>query len=279
MRCALMQTSLTPPDIGALQEVFRATGLFHELDAFSFARDAFGILVRQVEVNDARTLQQALTSRGIGVEVVPETSLPVLPPAKRIVRAACRAEGFAPFDLLGRELLIPWAQVAAVCAGRVKQVEFGKRITASVTIGQAPSPLSRGSSGFPSHSDHGGMGSLEYSPWSADRLVLTGEERNWRWTADLVLAGGLRFTFQAHEFHFQALGDRVTRSPDTNFALFLRDVLGWATTALTNRGAFALREGREDGPEYPTRNAFQEETLWLLWRLQQAGRYAPPAIT
>ena len=56
------------------------------------------------------------------------------------------------------------------------------------------------------------------------------------------------------------------------------DLLSAVPHAALNRGAFALRENQpETATRYPTRNAFAEETAWLLWRLQRAGRYAPAA--
>lgn len=46
--------------------------------------------------------------------------------------------------------------------------------------------------------------------------------------------------------------------------------------ARLNRGALAVRENQpETGPRYPTRNAFGQETQWLLWRLRGAGGCAP----
>ena len=155
-----------------------------------------------------------------------------------------------------------------------------KRVTATISLGGAPAPVNPATpslAGFVKSLDSGGT--FDYgAPLPADRLVLTGEERNWRWAAEVILAGGLPFIWQAHEFNFAHLGDRVTRDPAANFSLFLRDLLSAVPHAALNRGAFALRENQpETGPRYPTRNAFVEETQWLLWRLQRAGRYAPAA--
>lgn len=272
----LVQSSLTPPEVEPVQRALRAAGLFHPLDAHSFVRDAFGVLVKGLSAEDAARLQAALATEGVKVEIVNEAQWPALPPAKRIVRAACEPGLFVPLDPLGRELRIPGEQIAAVCAGLVCEVEFGKRVTAVATVGCRRAPMDTSSPDVDFFSNSGNnFGILGGTHLPADRLVLTGEERNWRWTAEVILAGGLRFTFQAHEFAFGSLGDRLTRDAAANFALFLRDLLAVAPGALTNRGAFALRENSPNGPRYPTRYAFQEETAWLLWRLQQAGHYAP----
>jgi len=122
-------------------------------------------------------------------------------------------------------------------------------------------------------------GSFGFSdPLPADRLVLTGEERNWQWVAEVILAGGLRFVWQAHEFNYQSLGARATRKSEVDLGIFLRDLFSAVPNAVLNRGAFAIRENLpETGPRYPTRNAFSEETAWLLWRLRRAGRFVPLA--
>ncbi len=278
MAWLLVQRSLTPPEIGPVQRAFQSTGIFHALDAVSFVKDAFGVLAKGLNDYQAQQLQNALAVQGVEVDVVDETEWPTLLAAKRIVRASCWAEGFGPWDPLGRELHVPWEQVVAVSAGLVREVEFGKRVTASVSLGGSPAPINANNNDWAPISDRYG-GSFEYgAPLPADRLILTGEERNWRWTAEVILAGGLRFIWQAHEFHYAHLGDRVSRDPAANFAAFLRDLLSAVPHAALNRGAFALRESQpETGPRYPTRNAFAEETQWLLWRLQRAGRYAPSA--
>lgn len=275
MAWLLVQRSLTPPEIEPVQRAFQSTGIFHALDAVSFVKDAFGVLAKGLEEHPAKQLQMALATQGVEVDVVADSEWPVLPPAKRIVRAACWAEGFEPLDPLGRPLHVPWDQVLAVSAGLVREVEFGTRVTASVALG-------RPAANTVNQPSMGGFGATlagdSVAPLPSDRLVLTGEERQWRWCAEVILAGGLRFIWQAHEFHYAHLGERVTRDPAANFALFLRDLLSAVPHAALNRGAFALRETQpETAPRYPTRNAFAEETQWLLWRLRRAGRYSPAA--
>jgi hypothetical protein len=274
----LVQRSLTPPEIEPVLRAFQSTGIFPALDAVSFIKDAFGVLAKGLEDYPAKQLQMALATQGVEVDVVNESEWPQLPPAKRIVRASCWAEGFGPWDPLGRELHVPWERVVAVSAGLVKEVEFGKRVSANVSLGGSPAPINATDTDWHHTGDQYG-GSFEYGPpLPVNRLVLTGEERNWRWCAEVILAGGLRFVWQAHKFQFASLGDRLSRDPAVNFGIFLRDLLSAVPNALLNRGAFAVRENQpETGPRYPTRNAFGEETQWMLWRLRRAGRYAPTA--
>lgn len=289
MAWLLVQRSLTPPEIELVQRAFQSTGIFHTLDAVSFVKDAFGVLAKGLEDYPAKQLQNALAVQGVEVDVVDESEWPKLPPAKRIVRASCWAEGFEPLDPLGRPLSVPWTEIVAVSAGLVRREEFGNREVGGVQ------PLSEEAHGFLDVAAttwdlaQGRIESVLVDSLFPDKreteplpkptsLALSREKRQWRWVAEVILAGGLRFVWQAHEFHYAHLGDRVTRDPAANFALFLCDLLSAVPHAALNRGAFALRENQpETAPRYPTRNAFAEETQWLLWRLRRAGRYAPAA--
>jgi hypothetical protein len=71
-------------------------------------------------------------------------------------------------------------------------------------------------------------------------------------------------------------GDRQSSDPAVNFGTFLRDLLSAVPNAVLNRGALAVRENQaETCPRYPTRNAFVQETQWLLWSLRGAGGCPP----
>ena len=75
---------------------------------------------------------------------------------------------------------------------------------------------------------------------------------------------------------FDSLGDRQSSDPAVHFGTFLRDLLSAVPNAVLNRGALAVRENQaETCPRYPTRNAFVQETQWLLWSLRGAGGCPP----
>ena len=61
----LVQRSLTPPEIAPVRHAFQSTGIFHALDAFSFGRNAFGVLAKGLEEDPARQLQMALSTKGV----------------------------------------------------------------------------------------------------------------------------------------------------------------------------------------------------------------------
>ena len=57
-----------------------------------------------------------------------------------------------------------------------------------------------------------------------------------------------------------------------NFALLVQDVTTFASAAILNRGAESLRHDNTVTFHYPTRHAFEEETVWLLWSAMQSRR-------
>lgn len=287
--CLLVQRSLTPPEIEPVRRAFQATGLFHALDAVHFVKEGFGVLAKGLEEDPARQLQGALATQGVEVDVVADSEWPVLPPAKRIVQAACWAEGFEPLDPLGRPLHVPWDEVVAVSAGLVLREETTIRevvdgdppsddIQALLKVGATAWELAEGriesvlvDALWPTDEDS------EPAPSPAP-VTVSRMERNWRWCADVMVQGGLRFVWQAHEFHFASLGDRLSPDPAVNFGTFLRDLLAAVPNALLNRGAVAVRDHQPGtGPRYPTRAAFGNETQWLLWQRSRAGGSAPDA--
>ena len=271
----LVQTSIDPPALEPVQRALQASGVFPEFDAHGFVRDAFGVLVRGLEHEPALNLQAFLAAEGVSVEVVQDSEWPGLPPAKRIQFASCRTDGFAPLDPLGRELIVPWDSIAAVVCGLVRETEFGKRVTASVSLGRTPVPLNATMTqigGTPVSWDSGDT--FDYGePLPTDRLVLTGEERNWRWNAEVILAGGLRFTWKSHRFQ-PTRGSFPEGDDAPDFFAFIQDLVSHVPNAALNRGAFAIRTDQPDaGPRYPTRNAYEEETCWILFHLHRSGIY------
>ncbi len=244
----LVQTSIDPPALDSMQRALRSSGVFPEVDAHGFVHDAFGVLIRDLEQGPALHLQAFLAAEGVSVEVVQDSEWPRLPPPKRIQQASCRADGFVPLDPLGRELVVPWDSIAAVACGLVQETDFGRRVTANV-----------------------GFNLKRNVP--PERLVLTGEERNWCWNAEVILAGGLRFTWKSHRFQ-PTPGSIPERREVPDFFAFIRDLVSHVPNAALNRGAFAIRMDQPDaGPRYPTRNAYDEEISWILFHLRRSGMY------
>lgn len=270
---ALLQSRLEIPNVDALRRAFRGVGGLAPADAPTIARDGFGILLRQLTEEDAGALQSSLAREGVATEIVDERALPAVPPSKLMRRVVYRLDAFVGYDPYDRELVIPWDRVALAAVGQMAGAGAGWRSESSLD------------------------GTTQTEVLLLENLLRTGtfevEERQPKmvrpkseiesgiWVADFILVGGeIRFTLQAHQLAIVGLGERDMEDPLTNFFTFVRDSLWQLPSALLNRAAYALREelldrlldGHADCPRYPTRNAYHEELIWLLWRLRQSGR-------
>ncbi len=81
MTYALLQTSIAPPPVEALQRAFRSSDSLASADAMFVVDDAFGILARDLPADDAQHLAASLASENVDVELVAERDLPRLPDA------------------------------------------------------------------------------------------------------------------------------------------------------------------------------------------------------
>ncbi|MBX3734172.1 MAG: hypothetical protein KF791_16475 [Verrucomicrobiae bacterium] len=117
MAYALLQTELSRPDVRALERAFASGRGLTLADARFVADDAFGILARDLSLEDALFLQQSLGAEGIEIEVAPESDLPRLPEPRLFDFAACTPEHLVLYDPLGRPTDVPWDQVTVVAAG------------------------------------------------------------------------------------------------------------------------------------------------------------------
>ncbi len=114
---ALLQTSLTPPSLEALERAFSSGRGLTPADARFVAGDAFGMLARDLSEEDALFLQGTLSAEGIEVEVVPETDIPKLPDPRMFRLAQSTDEAFVIYDALDRPTSIPWASIRLIAAG------------------------------------------------------------------------------------------------------------------------------------------------------------------
>jgi len=247
------------PAVERLAAAFRnAPGLVAG-DAQLVARDAYGILLKNLSLEDASDLQAALAAQGVETEVVAEEDLPGLPPAQRIRRADCLPESLMVYDPLGRAVPVEWGQLMGIAAGVVRMIEFKQGRARRVLLG-----------GFASLDPE--WADAEYCEVVTETKFK--EEHNLRLVLELILAGGQhRYSINAEQFAFDYLGERRTEDLGANFVWLVRDLARFAPQALLNRGSLRLLEDPPQAFSYPSRNAFQEEIVWLLWR---AGQGLPP---
>ncbi|MBN9694102.1 MAG: hypothetical protein J0M24_28005 [Verrucomicrobia bacterium] len=277
MPYALMQSRLEIPDREALRRAFRCGAGLTPMDAPHVARDAFGILLKNLTHEDAVTLYQALAREGIETELVDQADLPPLPDWKWVRRVGLRETGLVICDPLGRELEIPWENLALISAGLVWDSEFVK--TSRPASGGAD--LEDDFSGLfaaRALNAFGGVGPLGMPlrgpgiPLSSIPETTTQERQVWRWGADLFLKNvPLRFILRPDPLEIIQPEPITIADPTIRFLELIRSLSQHTPMALTNRVVYALREGHSDTLRYPSRNAYQEEMIWILWRLRQAG--------
>ena len=85
------------------------------------------------------------------------------------------------------------------------------------------------------------------------------------------------YHIRADKFNYGYLGERPTNNKMENFTQLVGDMVSYATGAALNRGAVAIRDdGLEATFSYPNKHAFDEETVWLLYKFgQQRGKAWP----
>jgi len=253
MPYAIVQNSLAAPPVEALVQAFRALPQLTDHDAASMAKDAFGILVGGLEMADAGRLLQALHAAGVEAEMVDEKSLPPLPPPKPCRRAAPLPEHLVASDHLGREHAIDWSHVILLAAGGVRGTEFKHVVKEKVVAHRYQGSRS----GVP-------VVKTEHSDKAEEKVCLTLE-------LFLDVAPG-RYHIEADRFNFAYLGDRLGDSRTRNYVALVRDCLAHATGAVLNRGATAIGQETPRLLTYPSKHAFEEEIVWLLWRHFASGR-------
>ncbi|MFW6164467.1 MAG: hypothetical protein ACODAJ_16985 [Planctomycetota bacterium] len=253
MPYAIVQKSLERPPVEGLARAFQALPQLTDYDAASMAKDAYGILVQGLELADAGRLLQAMFAQGIEADMVDQGSLPPLPPPKPCRRAEPRPEHLVACDHLGRPQTFAWDDVILLAAGGVRDTEF-KHVVKERVIRRH-----RGTYG-------GYSEEVRYEHDDKPQEVV-------EMTLEIFLdVAPARLRIEARRFNFAYLGDRLHDSRPRNYAALVADTLRQAAGAVLNRGAERLQ--REPGKlvTYPSKHAFEEEIVWLLWRHFVAGK-------
>lgn len=251
MQYALLQTSLEIPPVEKLKRAFRNSGILTEYDAHTVAADAYGILVKDLSQFAANKLHEWLKNEDIETIVVPQNTLPEIPPTQFTKKIQCTAEALIVSDAIGRPVRWEWSSVFILVAGNVQQVKFNR-------VGKEREVIDWvDESGVHAHTE------TEYS---------TKEELKYQLLLEIILNGGeRRYSVEVEKgFLYQYLGSRFDPDLTRSFALVVQDLGKFAPHAVVNRGIYYLRENAAP-LKYPTRNAFFEEIIWLLWREKNAG--------
>jgi hypothetical protein len=231
-----------------LKRAFRVSPRLTSLDAQTVANDAYGILLRDLQANEASALREALLKEGVATELVEEAKLPTIPPARVARQAEFQPTHLTLYDSMKRASEILWSDIILIAAGYVRMREMRKHRTAL----EEPSLVGAGVAVDLASS------------------VETREEEHDHLLLDIFLnAGTARFSIAADEFAFDHLGGRLTDDLAVNFVLLIQDLVAQAPQAGLNRGAFKASQRPPELFPYPSKAAFNEEITWMLWRIGQ----------
>lgn len=251
MACVLMQRDLDVPDVERLTRAFRVLPELTGLDAQTAANDAYGILLRGLDSEKAGRLQAALREAGIETEIAPESTLPTLTPGRMVRRIELTAEHLTIHDPMGRVVPVAWDQLALIASGNVRVRETRKL---RATLEEPPSHAA--GIAYDTLSD------AHTKPVENEHLAL-----------ELFLTDGTsRFTFAMDEFAFDCLAGRLSHDRTHNFMFLIQELEKNTPFASLNRGAFVACQRPPQLFTYPSRPAFNEELIWMLWRMDQLRR-------
>jgi hypothetical protein len=248
MAYALVQKELIIPELDQLKRAFGQIPRFTSLDAQTAANDDYGILWRGLDADEGQALQAALLQEQLETELVEESKLPVIPPAKIVKQMEFHQTHLTLYDPMQRAFEVPWQEISFIAAGYVKMRDIRKQRSAidEVTLhGHGAGPEKAG----------GGKGRETESP----HLLL-----------DIFLnEGATRYSMTADDFAFDHLGAGMSDDPAINFVALVDDLAEQAPQAALNRGAYLACQDPPELFPYPSKAAFNEEITWMLWRIRQ----------
>jgi hypothetical protein len=251
MPYAVLQTDLNSPTVEQLRRAARLVPGLTAMDGDILGRDAFGVLVKNFSEHQAGALQGALRLEGVETEIVDQSFLPALPEARLVRRLDCTADHLLIYDPLGNSFPLEWRHVMLLAAGAVTLTDFTRR--------QEERPRIRYTANGMPYRD-------------TDYETVFGEERNPHLIAEILITGAaLRYSFIADQFNFAGLADRKSQSVTANFSTLLADIVRFSAMAALNRGAESIRLQAPEIVIYPSKNAFYEEIVWMLWQMKKAA--------
>ena len=247
MPYCLVQADSVAPTADQLKRAFQSLKTLTEADAIKLAREACGILKKNLSLTDARVLQRALQVEGVPTDLLDATQLPKLPDAKFVRRVEIQPQALAIFDPLGRIVPLPWQHLTLVAAGTVRH--FGVSATRTEVTVNTFDPIR----GLRTKV----VTDLRHKIEDDAKLML-----------DIFLTVGvMRFQIEAESFQFKYCFDRPDLNLPQKLGLLIQMLGEHAPHAVMNRGAAALRDGRPENAAYASKVALFDESTWLLWRM------------
>lgn len=249
---AVLQRDADRPGAEQIRRAFRSFSNLTDADAVRLAANAQGILLRHLSSDEARAFHRALQAEGVAAAMVSERDLRLLPESKALHRLSLTEQALEVYDLRGRATPVAWSEIMLVAAGAVRHVEMGVM------------PAERATTRL-----HAALGVWPNTVVEAVRKV----ESEAQLILEIVLAGGAtRYELDAAQFPFKYAVDRPEFSTVQRFVWLVREIGSRATRAILNRGASDVRNGIELVRGYPSRPAFTDEMVWLLWNAARRDR-------
>lgn len=257
MAYAIVQKELVVPEVEQLQRAFRVSPELTRLDAQTAANDAYGILLRGVESRQANALRDALLLESVETELVEESKLPVIPPARIVQQVEFHASHVTLYDPLRRAAEVAWGDIIFIAAGYVRMREV-RRLRGAL--------------------DEAGIHSAGIGQDTSSTSHVR-EQEHIHMVLEIFASGGTRHTLTADEFIFDHLGARLSDDLAMNFVSLAQDLAREAPNAGLNRGAFKACQQPPELFPYPSKAAFNEELTWMLWRIAKLTHdRAPQAL-
>jgi hypothetical protein len=247
MNWCVLQQDVRPVGAEQLKLGFARLRRFSDTDAIRCAREAYGILVRNLTQEEAMVLKNALQGAQISTHACPESSLPKLCDPKFVRRMEFSDQAMVIYDPLGRALPIPWDQVSLISAGAIRHFQMNQIVTYEAAAD---------SDGF--------AGEFE-----TVRDVRTKMDPTLRLVLDIFIAGGgMRFQVEGENFMYGYIIKEPVLEPSEKFQRLATQLCQRATKAFLNRGAIQVQNGACP-VVYATRGYFADESTWLLWKSQR----------
>lgn len=218
-----------------------------------------GFLARHLSAAQAAQFLTNLQQAGVAAELVAEAGLPALPTRRMIRKAEFTPDALLVDDALGRMNPVAWTSIALIAAGSVCEAVFSRTRyeweevrTDLVHLGHLaviPIPVKETKVDYDSH-----------------------ESSEWALRAELLFAhGATRLSIEAEQFNYAGLKDLRTRNLAADFCLVVRELVKHVPHAALNHGATLIMGDPWELAYYDNRIAFQDETIWRLWRRGLGG--------
>jgi hypothetical protein len=249
---AVLQRERGRPTAEQIRRAFRSFSNLTDADAVRLAANAEGILLRHRNSDEARALLRALEAEGVAAAMVAESDLCLLPESRSLHRISLTEPALEVYDLRGQAAPVRWETLALVAAGSVRHVEISQTQTEHIRLKL-----------------HAALGVWPAKAVETVRKVAADAQL----ILDIVLADGVtRYELDAAQFPFKYAVDRPELSTLGKFVWLVREIARRAPQALLNRGALDVRDGVDLVRGYPSRQAFTDEMIWLLWNANRHRR-------